>query len=116
MGKTDQSVTTRTTLTYERDHADFGANQPLVEIYPRETVRRRAVGWCGISMELIQPTTHDRIECRFNGPERTGSDHTSEREMDCLSIDRSLRWNEPPRYIIRDTSRSHTRSAKVSLS
>jgi AraC family transcriptional regulator len=68
MGKTDQSVTTRTTLTYARDRADFGANHPLVGIYPRETVRRRVVGWRGISLELIQPVTHDRIEYRFNGP------------------------------------------------
>jgi AraC family transcriptional regulator len=68
MGKTDQSVTTPTTLTYERDCADFGAKHPLVEIHPREIVRRRAVGWRGISMELIQPATHDRVECRFNGP------------------------------------------------
>jgi hypothetical protein len=62
MGETDQSVTTPTTLTYERDRADFGANHPLVEIYPRETGRRDAVRWRGISVELIQPATHDRIE------------------------------------------------------
>jgi hypothetical protein len=68
MGETDQSVTTPTTLAYERNCADFGANHPLIEIYPREIVRRRAVGWRGISMELIQPATHDRIGCRFNGP------------------------------------------------
>jgi AraC family transcriptional regulator len=68
MGETDQSVTTPTTLTYERDRADFGANHPLVEIYPGETVRRHAVRWRGISVELIQPATRDRIECRFNGP------------------------------------------------
>jgi hypothetical protein len=68
MGKTDQSVTTPTTLTYERDRADFGANHPLVEIHSREIVRRRAVGWRGILMELIQPAAHDHIECRFNGP------------------------------------------------
>jgi AraC family transcriptional regulator len=68
VGETDQSVTTPTTLTYERDRAEFGANHPLVEIYPRETVRRYAVRWRGVSVELIQPATHDRIECRFNGP------------------------------------------------
>jgi AraC family transcriptional regulator len=68
MGETDQSVTTPTTLTDEHDRADFGANHPLVEIYPPETVRRHAVRWRGISVELIQSATHDRIERRFDGP------------------------------------------------
>jgi AraC family transcriptional regulator len=59
---------TPTTLRYEHDRADFGAKHPLVEIHPRETVRRHAVRWRGISVELIQPATRDCIECRFNGP------------------------------------------------
>jgi AraC family transcriptional regulator len=51
---------------YER--TGLGANPPVVEISPREAVRRHTVTWRGMAGELIQAVTHDRIECRFNGP------------------------------------------------
>jgi AraC family transcriptional regulator len=50
------------------DRTSLAANPPVVEISPREAVRRHAVTWRGMAGELIQAVTHDRIECRFNGP------------------------------------------------
>ena len=48
------------------DRASVGAT-PVVDISPREAVRRHSVTWRGMAGELIQAVSHDRIECRFNG-------------------------------------------------
>jgi AraC family transcriptional regulator len=51
---------------WPRERAAIGAARPMVDIAPSETVRRQTLTWRGMAAELVQPATHDRIECRFN--------------------------------------------------
>jgi AraC family transcriptional regulator len=39
-----------------------------VEIFPSDTVKRRAVDWDGMTVEIVQATQSERTEYRFNGP------------------------------------------------
>ena len=41
---------------------------PVVEIAPAETVKRRAVTWDGMAAEIVQATRREKIEYRFHGP------------------------------------------------
>jgi AraC family transcriptional regulator len=50
-----------------REHAP-AAGRPAVDITPSEGARRRRVSWHGMTAELVEAVTHDRIECRFNAP------------------------------------------------
>jgi len=43
----------------------------LVDVTPVDAVRRRAVGWDGGVAEIIQGTTHDKLEVRFRAPFRS---------------------------------------------
>src|SRR3954447_10082765 len=40
----------------------IAATRPSVEISPSDAVRRRAIAWPGIAVELIQSTGHCKIE------------------------------------------------------
>jgi AraC family transcriptional regulator len=50
-----------------REHAP-AAGRPMVDITPVEGARRRRVSWRGMTAELVNAVTHDRIEWRFNAP------------------------------------------------
>jgi AraC family transcriptional regulator len=50
-----------------REHAP-AAGRLMVDITPSEGVRRRRVSWHGMTAELVEAVTHDRIEYRFNAP------------------------------------------------
>jgi AraC family transcriptional regulator len=47
---------------------DLHALPRSVQILPSESVRRRALTWPGMAAELVEITSHDRIECRFKAP------------------------------------------------
>ena len=50
------------------DHrAPSGADR-TVEIFPADAVKRRAVSWDGMTVEIVQATQSERTEYRFNGP------------------------------------------------
>jgi len=41
---------------------------PVVEICPANVVRRRSLAWGGIVAEIVQATSHDKVEYRFHAP------------------------------------------------
>jgi AraC family transcriptional regulator len=41
---------------------------PSVTISPADGVKRRAMAWSGMAAEIVQATTHERIETRFRAP------------------------------------------------
>jgi AraC family transcriptional regulator len=41
---------------------------PMVEISPANIVKRRAVAWHGMTAEIIQATSREKLEYRFHGP------------------------------------------------
>lgn len=47
--------------------APSGADR-TVEIFPADAVKRRAVSWDGMTVEIVQATQSERTEYRFNGP------------------------------------------------
>ena len=42
--------------------------EPNVDIWPRETVSRRARSWNGMAAEIIQMTRRERVDVRYRGP------------------------------------------------
>jgi AraC family transcriptional regulator len=50
-----------------RTRNGFDAIKPLVEIYPSDAVKRRALTWNGITVETVQVEKRCRIEFRFRG-------------------------------------------------
>jgi AraC family transcriptional regulator len=46
----------------------FDAIKPLVEIYPPDAVKRRALTWNGMTMETVRVEKRCRLEFRFRGP------------------------------------------------
>ena len=44
------------------------ANSHALEIIPAPTVNRRATAWHGITVEIVQCVTHDKVEFRFRAP------------------------------------------------
>src|SRR5262245_23241581 len=47
------------------DNRATEASHPVVEISPTDMVRRQAMTWPGITVELVRPMSHAKIECRF---------------------------------------------------
>jgi AraC-like DNA-binding protein len=50
---------------------DFAARDfidPAVDILPSEAVKRHALAWDGMAIEVVQALTHETIECRFRAP------------------------------------------------
>ena len=50
------------------DHRAPGVADRTVEIFPADAVKRRAVSWDGMTVEIVQATQSERTEYRFNGP------------------------------------------------
>ena len=50
------------------DHRAPSAADRTVEIFPADAVKRRAVSWDGMTVEIVQATRPERTEYRFNGP------------------------------------------------
>ena len=50
------------------DHRAPSAADRTVEIFPADAVKRRAVSWDGMTVEIVQATQSERTEFRFNGP------------------------------------------------
>jgi AraC family transcriptional regulator len=50
------------------DHRAPGVADRTVEIFPADAVKRRAVSWDGLTVEIVQATQSERTEYRFNGP------------------------------------------------
>jgi AraC family transcriptional regulator len=44
------------------------ANSHALEIFPAHAVSRRAIAWDGITVEVVQCVTHDKVEFRFRAP------------------------------------------------
>jgi AraC family transcriptional regulator len=55
--------------THEHGHL-LALDEPAhsVQILPSEPVRRRALRWSGMAAELVELTSHDRVEARFKAP------------------------------------------------
>jgi AraC family transcriptional regulator len=51
-----------------RDAKISDGNGRALEIAPAHVVTRHAVAWEGIRVELVQSTTHDKVEFRFRAP------------------------------------------------
>ncbi len=47
------------------DHNMGDASGHALEIFPADVVRRRAIAWDGITVEVVQSATHDEVEFRF---------------------------------------------------
>jgi AraC family transcriptional regulator len=50
------------------DHRAPSVADRTVEIFPADAVKRRAVSWDGMTVEIVQATRPERTEYRFNGP------------------------------------------------
>ncbi len=50
------------------DGGATGPNSQFLEVIPANAVSRRAIGWDGIAVEIIQIITYDKIEFRFHAP------------------------------------------------
>jgi AraC family transcriptional regulator len=50
------------------DHRAPSVADRTVEIFPADAVKRRAVSWDGMTVEIVQATQSERTEFRFNGP------------------------------------------------
>jgi AraC family transcriptional regulator len=50
------------------DHRAPGVADRTVEIFPADAVKRRAVSWDGMTVEIVQATQSERTEYRFKGP------------------------------------------------
>jgi AraC family transcriptional regulator len=50
------------------DHRAPSVADRTVEIFPADAVKRRAVSWDGMTVEIVQATQSERTEYRFNGP------------------------------------------------
>jgi AraC family transcriptional regulator len=50
------------------DHRAPSAADRTVEIFPADAVKRRAVSWDGMTVEIVQAAQSERTEYRFNGP------------------------------------------------
>ena len=50
------------------DHRAPSVADRTVEIFPADAVKRRAVSWDGMTVEIVQATRSERTEYRFNGP------------------------------------------------
>jgi AraC family transcriptional regulator len=55
---------------YDRqsDGIAVAATEPTVEIFPRNVAKRRATSWDGMTAEIIQTTSRERIDFRFRAP------------------------------------------------
>ncbi|MGA2895412.1 MAG: AraC family transcriptional regulator [Xanthobacteraceae bacterium] len=51
-----------------RPQSGIDAAEPLVEIYPSDAVKRRALTWNGMTVETVEVEKHCRFESRFRGP------------------------------------------------
>ena len=52
----------------KRDRSTADAANHIVEVYPPDLVRRRAVAWDGMAAEIVQATRPEKIEFRFRAP------------------------------------------------
>ncbi len=50
------------------DHRAPSVADRTVEIFPADAVKRRAMSWDGMTVEIVQATRPERTEYRFNGP------------------------------------------------
>jgi AraC family transcriptional regulator len=50
------------------DHRAPSVADRTVEIFPADAVKRRAVSWDGMTVEIVQATRPERTEYTFNGP------------------------------------------------
>jgi AraC family transcriptional regulator len=51
-----------------RDRPGAGMTGPAVDISPADIVKRRSVAWDGMTVEIVQATRREKIECRFDAP------------------------------------------------
>jgi AraC family transcriptional regulator len=47
---------------------DFSVSEAVVKISPSDAVTRRALTWCGMAVEIVDPSDVCRLEVRYHGP------------------------------------------------